>query len=211
MMDEVEFVTTAPAVVDASVAAGRSKWSPAELAATLVDASTHVRFLLKELVGGGDVATHELKSRPVAYAQVQRICSSRLKEPLVLATLRGVTKCYRLHPDYAATVADLVADASAPPPSVPKPPGERKPRQMRRAQQGSALDGIADSRGSSLAIAGAAPIRRVTQGQSGRMLTIPAEISIDFCKALLGFVNATANGTRYRIIMEDDGYRLEAC
>lgn len=75
----------------------------------------------------------------------------------------------------------------------------------------SALDGIADARGTSLAAAGTVPVRRVSQTQSGRTLAIPPEISIDFCKDLLGFVNATAGGTRYRIILEDDGYRLEAC
>ena len=75
----------------------------------------------------------------------------------------------------------------------------------------SALDGIADVRGTSLAAAGAPPTRRIAQAQSGRTLAIPPEISIDFCKDLLGFVNATAAGTRYRIILEDDGYRLEAC
>lgn len=212
MMDEVEFVTTAPAAVEVPSAPGRAAWSPAELASTLVDASSHVRFLLKELSGGGDVPTAELKSRPVAYAQVQRICSSRGKEPLVLATLRGATKCYRLHPNYVASIPELVADASAPPPSVPKPPGERKPRQSRRALQGSALDGIADSRGSSLPAAGAPPpVRRVTQGAGARSLAIPGEIAIEFCKELLSFVNGTANGTRYRILLEDDGYRLEAC
>ena len=39
---------------------------------------------------------------------------------------------------------------------------------------------------------------------------IPAAIEIDFCKELLGFMNGTANGTRYRIILEDAGYKLEA-
>jgi hypothetical protein len=75
----------------------------------------------------------------------------------------------------------------------------------------SALDGIADVRGTTLAAAGTPPARRIAQAQSGRTLAIPPEISIDFCKDLLGFVNATAAGTRYRIILEDDGYRLEAC
>jgi hypothetical protein len=57
----------------------------------------------------------------------------------------------------------------------------------------------------------AAPARRISQTQSGRSLGIPAEIPIEFCKDLMGFLNATAGGTRFRIVLEDDGYRLEAC
>jgi hypothetical protein len=103
-----------------------------------------------------------------------------------------------------------VADAQPPPPTEPKPPSERRPRGRR--QPLSALDGIADTRGSSFQRAPtSAPVRRIAQTQSGRSLGIPPEISIEFCKELLGFVNATSTGTRYRIILEDDGYRLEAC
>lgn len=213
MNDDVEFVTATPDAAPAP-SGGGAPWSPSELAAKLIDASGHVRFLLKELAGGEPVATSELASRPVAYAQVQRICRSNGKEALVLPGFAGGAKTYQLHPRYRTQVAELVADATQPPPGEKKPPHERvpkTPRLSRRARQGSALDGIADSRGTSLPAAGSvAPVRRIAQGQSGRGLAIPAEIPIEFCKELLGFINATANGARYRIILEDVGYRLEA-
>ena len=215
--DDVEFVTSAPTAsfggTAQAAAPARSKWTASELGAVLADASIHVRFLMHELAEGGEVPTARLKSKPVAYAQVQRICNSRGKESLVVPVMRGETRCYALHDAWRSTVAGLVAGAQQPPPSIPKPPGERKPRASRRSMQGSALDGIATSRGSVLSAAPAvmAPPRRVSQGQTGRSLVVPASIEIDFCKELLGFMNATANGTRYRIILEDDGYRLEAC
>lgn len=212
MNDGVEFVTSAPEEMEteAPATAGRSPWRADELEMVLTDASSHVRFLLKELADGGDVPTSRLQSRPVAYAQVQRICSSRGHEPLVVPSLRDGVKSYALHPAYREQVARLVSDAVVPPPSVPKDPSERKPRRARRSSQDSALTGIADVRGSSLSIAAAAPPRRLAQGTLGKSLAIPAEIAIDFCKELLGFMNGTANGTRYRIILEDDGYKLEA-
>lgn len=208
-LDDVEFVTAPPDRASAPATAGRSRWSDAELEATLADASSHVRFLLRELAEGGEVAASNLKSRPVSYAQVQRICNSRGKDALVIPGSRDDARSYSLHPSYRATIARLVADAVVPPPAPPKEPGERKPRMARRSrQQGSALDGIASF------VAPAAPPpppRRLAQGTLGKSLTVPAEIEIAFCKELLGFMNATANGTRYRIILEDDGYKLEAC
>ena len=212
MNDGVEFVTSAPEEMEteAPATAGRSPWRPEELELVLTTASSHVRFLLRELAEGGEVPTARLKSRPVAYAQVQRICSSRGNEPLVVAVLNGGVKSYALHPAYREQVTRLVADAAVPPPSVPKDPSERKPRRPRRSSQDSALTGIADVRGSSLSIPLASPPRRLSQGTLGKSLAIPQEIAIDFCKELLGFMNGTANGTRYRIILEDDGYKLEA-
>jgi hypothetical protein len=211
MNDGVEFVTSAPEELEteAPAAAGRTPWRREELEMVLTDASSHVRFLLKELAEGGEVPTSRLKSRPVAYAQVQRICSSRGNEPLVVPSLNGGVKSYSLHPAYREQVARLVAEAVVPPPSIPKDPSERKPRRARRSPQDSALTGIADVRGSSLSIP-AAPPRRLAQGTLGKSLSIPQEIEIEFCKELLGFMNGTANGTRYRIILEDDGYKLEA-
>ena len=206
-LNDVEFMTGDPAAE--TVASGsRSRWSDAELETTLGDSSSHVRFLLRELADGGEVLASDLKSRPVSYAQVQRICNSRGKEALVVPGYRAGAKCYSLHPSYRATVAKLVADAAAP----PKDPSQRKPRMPRRAKQGSALDGIASFATPVAPPAPTpAPLRRLAQGTLGKSLAIPAEIEIAFCKELLAFVNGTANGTRYRIILEDDGYKLEAC
>ncbi len=214
-LNDVEFMTgdpdadsAAPAV---SVAGARSRWSDAELEMTLGDSSSHVRFLLRELAEGGEVLASDLKSRPVSYAQVQRICNSRGKEALVVPGYGAGAKCYSLHPSYKATIAKLVADAAAPPPAPPKDPSLRKPRMPRRAKQGSALDGIATFVTPVAPPPQAAPLRRLAQGTLGKSLAIPAEIEIAFCKELLSFMNGTANGTRYRIILEDDGYKLEAC
>jgi hypothetical protein len=79
----------------------------------------------------------------------------------------------------------------------------------RRTKGMSALDGIADVRGSF--VAPPPPARRIAQAQSGRTLAIPSQIPIEFCKELMGFLNSTAGGIRFRIVLEDDGYRLEAC
>ena len=212
-MTGVEIVGTAPALESTETESpGRGKWTHDELELALGAASGHIRYLLRELSqdGRGEVAARDLQSRPVAYAQVQRVCNSRGKEPLVRSTERGGEKFYSLNPAYRDDIAALVAAAEPPPPSVPKSPEERRARRGRRGQRMSALDGIADSRGTVLT-APSAPARRIAQAQSGRTLAIPPEISIDFCKELLGFVNATAAGTRYRIILEDEGYRLEAC
>ncbi|MSR46332.1 MAG: hypothetical protein EXS13_04600 [Planctomycetes bacterium] len=212
-MNDVEFVTGSPDASVAPPAAGRSRWTPDELEATLSDASSHVRYLLRELSQGSEVAASELKSRPVSYAQVQRICNSRGKEALVQPGLRGGSKCYSLHSAYRTLIARLVADAAVPPPAPPpKAPGERKPRMPRHSKYGSALDGVATlTAPAAPAAAALAPARRLSQGTLGRALAIPAEIEIEFCKELLGFMNGTANGTRYRIILEDVGYKLEAC
>lgn len=198
-MSEVELISSV---------AERRQWERDELAAVIESSSAHVRFLLHELAGAERVAAHDLKSHPVSYAQVQRICNSRGKESLVLSRVVDGDKHYWLNPDYRAIVAPLVADVPPPPPSEPKPPREKKPRVSRRTKGMSALDGIADVRGT---IPAAAPARRISQTQSGRSLAIPAEIPIDFCKDLMGFLNATGGGTRFRIVLEDDGYRLEAC
>jgi hypothetical protein len=210
-MTGVEIVGTAPALESGEQAPARGPWDREELELALGSASGHIRFLLRELSEAPEVPAKSLLSKPVAYAQVQRVCNSRSKEPLVIATERGGEKFYSLQPAYRSIIAELVGDAVAPPPTEPKPRGERRTRRGRRTAGMSALDGIADVRGTTLPAAGAAPVRRIAQAQSGRTLAIPPEISIDFCKELLGFVNATANGTRYRIILEDDGYRLEAC
>jgi hypothetical protein len=208
-MTGVEIVGTAPALESGEAAPARGKWTRDELELTLAQASGHIRYLLWELSQSPDVSGRELKSKPVAYAQVQRVCNSRAKEALVLTTERGGERVYSLHPDYRSDVAALVAGATPPPPSEPKPPSERRARRGRRGAGMSALDG--DVRGTTLTAAGAPPARRIAQTQSGRSLSIPPEIAIDFCKELLGFVNATSGGTRYRIVLEDDGYRLEAC
>jgi hypothetical protein len=213
-MTGVEIVGTAPALETPEPARERvqerAKWSRDELDLTLTSASGHIRYLLWELSQAPEVAARDLKSKPVAYAQVQRVCNSRGKEALVVAFERGGDRIYSLHPGVRDDVASLVSGALPPPPSEPKPASERKPRRNRRGM--SALDGIATVGGPAPAAASApAPARRISQTQSGRTLSIPPEISIDFCKELLGFVNATAGGTRYRIVLEDDGYRLEAC
>ena len=221
-MTGVEIVGTAPALEQPETLSrdngpsresppARGAWRRDELEMALGSASGHIRFLLNELTQAPEVAARNLKSKPVAYAQVQRVCNSRGRDPLVLSLERGGEKYYSLNPNYRADIESLVAGAEPPPPSEPKPPSERRPRRGRRTLGMSALDGIADVRGTSLAAAGTVPARRIAQTQSGRSLAIPSEISIDFCKELLGFVNATASGTRYRIILEDDGYRLEAC
>jgi hypothetical protein len=210
-LNDVEFMTGDPGVDHAVPATGRARWSDSELEVTLADASSHVRYLLRELAEGGEVLAGDLKSRPVSYAQVQRICNSRGKEPLVVPGFRDGVKSYSLHPSYKATIAKLVADAAVPPPAVPKDPSLRKPRMPRRARQGSALDGIATFVAPIAPPPQAAPARRLSQGTLGKSLAIPAEIEIAFCKELLSFINGTANGTRYRIILEDDGYKLEAC
>ena len=210
-MTGVEIFGTAPALETPDAAPARGKWEREELELALGASSAHIRFLLRELSLAPEVAAGSLQSKPVAYAQVQRVCNSRGKDPLVISTERGGEKLYSLNPAYRSLVTTIVAEATLPPPSEPKPPGMQRPRRSRRTVGMSALDGIADTRGTSLAAAGTAPARRISQAQSGRTLSIPPEISIDFCKELLGFVNATAAGTRYRIVLEDDGYRLEAC
>jgi hypothetical protein len=199
-MSEVELISSV---------AERRHWERDELAQVIETSSGHVRFLLHELASAERVAAHDLKSHPVSYAQVQRICNSRGKESLVLSRVIDGDKQYWLNPDYRAIVAPLVANVPPPPPSEPKPPREKKPRMGRRTKGMSALDGIADVRGTIPAVA--PPVRRISQTQSGRSLAIPAEIPIDFCKDLMGFLNATGGGTRFRIVLEDDGYRLEAC
>ena len=216
-MTGVEFVGSGP-LVDSDIGtdqnhepSSRTPWSKSELEVVLGTASGHIRYLLRELSEADSVAAGQMKSKPVAYAQVQRICNSRGKDALVTSTVAAGTKHYALNPQYRSAVALLVAGTEPPPPTEPKPPSERRPRGMRRLQGMSALDGIADSRGTSYSAPAPAPNRRIAQGQAGRSLAIPGDVSIEFCKELLGFVNATANGTRFRIVLEDDGYRLEAC
>jgi len=211
MMNGVEIVGTAPALETPEASPERGRWERDELKQALTGASGHIRYLLHELSLAPEVSARSLQSKPVAYAQVQRVCNSRGRDPLVLSSERGGEKFYSLNPEYRDEVGAIVAGAEPPPPTEPRPPSARLPRRGRRTAGMSALDGIADARGTSLAAAGAPPARRIAQAQSGRSLAIPAEISIDFCKELLGFVNATAAGTRYRIVLEDDGYRLEAC
>jgi hypothetical protein len=198
-MSEVELISSV---------AERQHWQRDELAQVIESSSGHVRFLLHELAGAERVAASDLKSHPVSYAQVQRICNSRGKESLVMSRIVDGDKHYWLNPDYRSIITPLVAEVPPPPPSEPKPPREKKPRMGRRTRGMSALDGIADVRGS---IPAALPPRRISQTQSGRSLGIPAQIPIEFCKDLMGFLNATAGGTRFRIVLEDDGYRLEAC
>jgi len=198
-MSEVELISSV---------SERQHWQRDELAQVVESSSGHVRFLLHELAGAERVAASDLKSHPVPYAQVQRICNSRGKESLVLSRIVDGDKHYWLNPEYRAIVAPLVATVPSPPPSEPKPPREKKPRMGRCTKNMSALDGIADVRGTTTL---AAPARRISQTQSGRSLGIPAEIPIEFCKDLMGFLNATAGGTRFRIVLEDEGYRLEAC
>ncbi len=210
-MTGVEIVGTAPALENGEAAPTRGKWSRDELELTLGAASGHIRYLLRELAQAPEVTAADLKSKPVAYAQVQRVCNSRGKEVLVTTSDRDGVKVYSLNPAYRDDVASIVSGATPPPPSEPKPPSERRARRGRRGAGMSALDGIADARGTTLAAAGNPAPRRISQAQSGRSLVIPANISIEFCKELLGFVNATGGGTRYRIVLEDDGYRLEAC
>jgi hypothetical protein len=111
-------------------------------------------------------------------------------------------------PSYRAVILPLV-ERIPPPPSEPKPPREKKPRMGRRTKGMSALDGIADVRGSF--VSAPPPARRISQTQSGRTLSIPADIPIEFCKELMGFLNSTGGGTRFRIVLEENGYRLEAC
>ena len=187
----------------------RARWRNDELVEVVESSSGHVRYLLHELGKAESIASRELKSHPVSYAQVQRICNSRGKESLVLSRSVDGDKHYALNPEYRAVILPLVENVQPPPPSEPKPPREKKPRMGRRTKGMSALDGIADVRGSS--VAAAPPARRIAQTQSGRSLSIPAEIPIEFCKELMGFLNSTAGGTRFRIVLEDDGYRLEAC
>jgi hypothetical protein len=188
----------------------RARWRSDELAEVVESSSGHVRFLLHELGKAESIAARELKSHPVSYAQVQRICNSRGKESLVLSRTVDGDKHYALNPEYRTVILPLVENVEPPPPSEPKPPREKKPRMGRRTKGMSALDGIADVRGSFVS-APPPPARRISQTQSGRTLSIPADIPIEFCKELMGFLNSTGGGTRFRIVLEENGYRLEAC
>ncbi len=184
----------------------RNQWRPDELELALEKASSHVRFLLHELALADEVPLREMKSQRVAYAQVQRICNSRGKDALVLSREVEGEKRYRINPEYRPVIGPLVATASPPPPSEPKPPREKAPRAPRQRRMAmSALDGIADSRPL------ATPARRISQTSTGRTLPFPEGVTLDFCQELMSFLNATASGPRYRIILEADGYRLEAC
>jgi len=187
----------------------RARWRSDELADVVESSSGHVRYLLHELGRAESIAARELKSHPVSYAQVQRICNSRGKESLVLSRTVDGDKHYALNPEYRAVILPLVENVEPPPPSEPKPPREKKPRMSRRTKGMSALDGIADVRGSF--VSAPPPARRISQTQSGRTLSIPADIPIEFCKELMGFLNSTGGGTRFRIVLEENGYRLEAC
>jgi hypothetical protein len=187
----------------------RARWRNDELAEVVESSSGHVRYLLHELGKAESIAARELKSHPVSYAQVQRICNSRGKESLVLSRTVDGDKHYALNAEYRAVILPLVENVEPPPPSEPKPPREKKPRMSRRTKGMSALDGIADVRGSFVSVP--PPARRISQTQSGRTLSIPADIPIEFCKELMGFLNSTGGGTRFRIVLEENGYRLEAC
>ena len=180
----------------------RNRWDREELADAVQSSSPHVQYLLHELSRAPRVGASQLKSKRVAYAIVQRICNSAGKDSLVLVEDEDGEKQYFLNPRYRDDIRPLVADAKEPPPSAPKPP-RRKSGGLGRMRRGmSAMDGIADPRGTF-----GSP-RRVAQASGGRSIVFPEEVPLAFCQELMGFLNSTGM-TRYRIVLDSEGPRLE--
>ncbi len=182
----------------------RTRWGEDELTEALHSASPHVRFLLKELCeADDDVPARELKSKRVAYAIVQRICNSSNKDALVLSKLNPETgeKTYRVNPEYRNAVRPIVSECEEPPPTPPRP--RRKTFGVGRGRRNmSSLDGIADPHG-------IGRIRQVTQNSNGRSLAFPDGVPLNFCQELIGFLNSTSIATKYRIVLDTTGPRLE--
>ena len=185
------------------VAGGPDTWTDSELTRAVRAASPHVQYLLRELSEAPFVRASQMKSQRVAYAIAQRICSSARKDPMVLIGEEEGERVYSLNPKYRSVIAPLVAQVEQPPQSEPKP---RKPRGMGlgRSRRMSATTGIATT-GISMT---PGPVRRIRQASSGRSLTLPADIRIQFCQDLMAFLNSTGS-TRYRIVLDSSGPRLE--
>ena len=185
-------------------AVSKSAWESDELADAVQGSSPHVQYLLKELSEKDSVRASELKSKRVAYAIVQRICNSAKKDSLVFAEDEDGEKVYSLNPQYREQVTGLVKDATEPPPTPPRPRRKRVgPGRGRR--QMSATDGIADPRGGSFSYSG----RQIAQQSGTRFIHFPEGVSLEFCQQLMAFLNASSQSTRYRIVLDATGPRLE--
>ena len=187
----------------------RLAWKPEELTEALRGASPHVRYLLRELSEvDKEASARELKSKRVAYAIVQRICNSSGRDSLVLSRMDETTgeKAYRLNPQYSEQVKSLVRDAPVPPeePAIrarKKKSPQAEIQRLRRTSI-SATDGIASS--SSMV----AP-RRLAQGTSAHSLSFPPDVPLEFCQELIRFLNTSSNSTKYRMVLDSQGPKLE--
>lgn len=185
-------------------AVSRSAWEDDELADAVQSASAHVRYLLRELSENGSVRASDLKSKRVAYAIVQRICNSSSKDSLVIADEEEGEKVYSLNPRYRTKLAPLVKDAPEPPPT-PARPRRKKVGVGRGRRQLSATDGIADPRGGQFSYPG----RQVTQASGTRFIHFPEGTALEFCQELMAFLNSSSPSTRYRVVLDATGPRLE--
>ena len=183
---------------------GKAPWADDELTEAVQSSSAHVQYLLRELSQAPMVAAAELKSKKVAYAIVQRICNSKNKEPLVIATEDETgDRAYSINPDYRAKIIPLVRDAPEPPETPAVAPRPKRARLgFRRGM--SAVDGIADPTPKP-----SSAVRKIAQTSSGRSITFPENTPLEFCQELMNFLNTGASAIRYRIVLDVDGPRLE--